>query len=130
MCMLTRLFFGSHKCRKRAEAFRKAKSLFEGKQYNEARNLLRQCISRSSLIQVTLTEALRQQHIEWIIAPQEADAELALLSKLNLIDAVMSCDTDFVALGVDLVCACVLSPTSSCVIDLTVPRFAYRSYTR
>ena len=42
---------------------------------------------------------LRQKHIEYYVAPYEADAQLAYLSKAGLVDCVITEDSDLLALG-------------------------------
>jgi exonuclease-1 len=43
--------------------------------------------------------ALKQEGIEFIIAAYEADAELAYLSRINMIDAVVTEDSDTLVYG-------------------------------
>ena len=49
-------------------------------------------------------QTLRKFHVEFYIAPYEADAQLAFLSKINYVDFVITEDSDLLAYG----CKCVL----------------------
>jgi len=44
-------------------------------------------------------EVLREKRIDYVVAPFEADAELACLCKNNHIDAVVTEDSDLLAFG-------------------------------
>ena len=49
-------------------------------------------------------QILKQNKIEYFVAPYEADLQLAYLSKINYVDLVITEDSDLIALG----CKCVL----------------------
>ena len=42
---------------------------------------------------------LRQKRIEYLVAPYEADIQLAYLSKINYVDCIITEDSDLLALG-------------------------------
>ena len=46
-----------------------------------------------------LLQALRNRNIECIVAPYEADAQLAYLSRTNYVDVIITEDSDLLAFG-------------------------------
>jgi len=47
--------------------------------------------------------ALVTKNIDFIVAPYEADCQIAKLKKLGLVDAVISEDSDLIAFGVNVI---------------------------
>ena len=46
-----------------------------------------------------LIQAFKREKISYIVAPYEADAQLAYLSINNIVDAVMTVDSDLITYG-------------------------------
>jgi len=47
--------------------------------------------------------ALVTKNIDFIVAPYEADCQIAKLKRLGLVDAVISEDSDLIAFGVNVI---------------------------
>lgn len=92
-------------CRQRAKALTEAKSLFSDKRYAEARKKLLQSLSRTQRVQEALLRALDAAEIpvQYIVAPYEADSQLAWMVRTGHLDCVLSQDTDLIPLGCPLV---------------------------
>lgn len=92
-------------CRQRAKALTEAKSLFSDKRYAEARKKLLQSLSRTQRVQEALLRALDAAEIpvQYIVAPYEADSQLAWMVRTGYLDCVLSQDTDLIPLGCPLV---------------------------
>jgi exonuclease-1 len=91
--------FCSCLCRKRDEYKQKALEHLK----NGARNAAIECFQRA--VDITprmafnLIQVLQQEGIEYIVAPYEADAQLAYLSLNHYIDAVITEDSDLIPYG-------------------------------
>jgi 5'-3' exonuclease len=60
--------------------------------------LYKQC-SRVSCTNNIILKTLRDNKIDFIVAPYEADAQLAYLDKIGFVDAVLTEDSDLVVFG-------------------------------
>ncbi|KAJ9593956.1 hypothetical protein L9F63_014597 [Diploptera punctata] len=80
-------------CRKRA-----AELLRAGKP-DEARNFLRRCIDVTHKMALALIKECRRHNVDCIVAPYEADAQLAYLNMQNIAQIVITEDSDLVLFG-------------------------------
>ncbi|KAJ9578102.1 hypothetical protein L9F63_025039, partial [Diploptera punctata] len=80
-------------CRKRA-----AELLRAGKP-DEARNFLRRCIDVTHEMALALIKECRRHNVDCIVAPYEADAQLAYLNMQNIAQIVITEDSDLVLFG-------------------------------
>ncbi|OWZ10160.1 uclease 1 [Phytophthora megakarya] len=90
--------------RSRAAWKLKAKELIRDK--SDAQNIYSACkraLSVTNEMVMALIAALRRMDIAFYVAPYEADAQLAFLSRQKLVDVVISEDTDCVPYGVKTV---------------------------
>jgi exonuclease-1 len=55
-------------------------------------------------LQLTIDKALKEAHVDYVVAPYEADAQLAFLERKGYVDAILSEDSDLVVFG----CAVIL----------------------
>lgn len=83
--------------------------------HNEARNYLRRCVDVTHEMALKLIQACRQINVDCIVAPYEADGQLAYLCKIGIADYVVTEDSDLVLFGcqrilfkLDLFGACTL----------------------
>eukprot|EP01125_Pyxidicula_operculata_P004805 TRINITY_DN1790_c1_g3_i2.p1 TRINITY_DN1790_c1_g3~~TRINITY_DN1790_c1_g3_i2.p1 ORF type:complete len:1259 (+),score=389.47 TRINITY_DN1790_c1_g3_i2:36-3812(+) len=84
---------------KRAEYKKKAvEYLVEGKS-SAAYVAFQKAVDITPHMAYSLIKTLRKEGIEYIVAPYEADAQLAYLSKINYVDAVISEDSDLLPYG-------------------------------
>ncbi|XP_071962950.1 exonuclease 1-like isoform X2 [Antedon mediterranea] len=90
--------------RERRETFMKKGKQFlrEGK-LNEARDCFTKCINIKSEMALDVIKAARSLDVDCIVAPYEADAQLAYLNKCGIAEAIITEDSDLVAFGCDKV---------------------------
>lgn len=69
----------------------------------EARKYLSRCIFIDERIISKTIDVLFSKNIEFLIAPYEADCQIAKLKKLGLIDVAISEDSDLLAYGVNTI---------------------------
>ncbi|GAM28843.1 hypothetical protein SAMD00019534_120190 [Acytostelium subglobosum LB1] len=72
--------------------------LMEGNHY-EANRCFQKAVDVTPFMAFQLIKVLRQMNIEYLVAPYEADAQLAYLAVSGQIDAVLTEDSDLVAYG-------------------------------
>lgn len=72
--------------------------LREGKT-DEARNYLRRCVDITHEMALQLIKVCRTMNVDCIVAPYEADAQLAYLNKIKIADYVITEDSDLVLFG-------------------------------
>lgn len=85
--------------RRRQSYLEKGKALMkEGKQ-SEAIDCFQRCVDVSPEMALAFIKVLRQEGVQVIVAPYEADAELAYLVKENIAHFVITEDSDLLAFG-------------------------------
>lgn len=87
------------KNRERKEQIKKAKQLEEEGCYQDAYRCYSNAIDITPEFYTPLIEELIKHNISYIIAPYEADVELAYLSTHNLVDLVITQDSDSLVYG-------------------------------
>ncbi|KAL0211969.1 hypothetical protein RCL1_005595 [Eukaryota sp. TZLM3-RCL] len=70
---------------------------------DELNKLFASAVSISSTMVLNLVHILRLLQIPCIRAPYEADAQIAFLYKIGVVDGVLAEDSDFILYGVDLI---------------------------
>lgn len=90
--------------RERRETHRKkaAQFLREGKR-SEARDCLTKCIDITPHMALELMNACRAKGVDCIVAPYEADAQLAYLNRIGVAQLVITEDSDLVLFGCDCI---------------------------
>ncbi|KAL0583489.1 hypothetical protein ABG067_006607 [Albugo candida] len=58
-----------------------------------------QAVSVTNEMKLRLINVLREMNVQYIVAPYEADAQLAFLSRMKIVDAVISEDSDCIPYG-------------------------------
>lgn len=83
--------------------------------HSEARNYLRRCVDVTHEMAQALIRACREINVDSIVAPYEADGQLAYLNKIGIADYIVTEDSDLILFGcrrilfkLDLNGACVL----------------------
>lgn len=69
----------------------------------EAKKYLSRCIMIDERIIAMTMSALKTKNIEFMVAPYEADCQIAKLKRLGIIDGAISEDSDLVAYGVNVI---------------------------
>lgn len=72
-------------------------------QHRKAQQCFSRAIDVNPYMAFQLIQQLQQNNIEFIVAPYEADAQLAFLSLNGFVSAVISEDSDLLAFGCSLV---------------------------
>lgn len=83
----------------RKVARKRAAELLRLDRANEARNYLRQCIDVTHDMALALIKECRRMGVDCIVAPYEADAQLAYLNIKKIVDFVITEDSDLVLFG-------------------------------
>ena len=78
-----------------------AKDALSAGNYREARDCFQRCIDITPSMARELIVALQERNVDCIVAPYEADAQLAFLHKANYVDIVISEDSDLTLFGCD-----------------------------
>ena len=71
---------------------------------SEGRNLLRRSLDVSHKMALDVMKACQAQNVDCIVAPYEADAELAYLNIAGIADVVITEDSDLTLFGCKKVC--------------------------
>lgn len=69
----------------------------------KARELMKRCVSISKEMLANILKVLRQNNIEYIVSPYEADAQLYFLQKIKYIDHIITEDSDLIPYGANSV---------------------------
>ena len=64
-----------------------------------AHDIFAKCVDVTPEMAYQLIKALRREKVAYIVAPYEADAQLAYLERCNVIDAVVTEDSDLLVFG-------------------------------
>ena len=83
----------------RIKAMEQAKVLKEGGDHEGAFSKAKRalCIQNEHVQRVI--QKLREENVKFLVAPFEADAQLAFMTRINLLDAVITEDADYLAYG-------------------------------
>ncbi|XP_041351414.1 exonuclease 1-like [Gigantopelta aegis] len=86
--------------RERRDIFKKKAAVFlrEGKRA-EARECLQRCIDVTPQMALNLMNACRERGVDCIVAPYEADAQLAYLNKVGIAQIIVTEDSDLLLFG-------------------------------
>ncbi|CAI5483774.1 unnamed protein product [Closterium sp. Yama58-4] len=81
----------------RRENLERAEQLLLKGKRNEARECFQKAVDITPAIAHQLIKVLRQEHVEYVVAPYEADAQMAFLCSSGLVHAVITEDSDLIA---------------------------------
>lgn len=125
--------------RSRKNAKQRAREYMLKGDHNNASKYLRQCVDVTHEMALKLIQACREINVDCIVAPYEADGQLAYLDKIAIADYVITEDSDLTLFGckrilfkLDLTGACTLVDASKlhlamgCSIEkFTMDKFRY-----
>ncbi|XP_021927071.1 exonuclease 1 isoform X2 [Zootermopsis nevadensis] len=83
----------------RQSSRKRAAELLRAGQRDEARNFLKRCIDITHNMALALIHECRRRNVDCIVAPYEADAQLAYLNLKNIAQIVITEDSDLVLFG-------------------------------
>ncbi|KAK9898654.1 hypothetical protein P389DRAFT_167192 [Cystobasidium minutum MCA 4210] len=84
---------------RRDEALAKAKALVLQGKHAQARECYVKAVDVTPQMAYQLIKALRAENVAYVVAPYEADAQLAYLEKKGLIDGIITEDSDLLVFG-------------------------------
>ncbi len=79
-----------------------AQCLLEGRR-NEARECFQRCIECTPQMELEVIKALHEIGVDVLVAPYEADAQLAYMNKINIAQIIITEDSDLVLFGCEKV---------------------------
>ncbi|GAA5999053.1 hypothetical protein JCM5350_002066 [Sporobolomyces pararoseus] len=85
--------------RRRNEALAKGNALLAEGKTNQARDFFVKAVDVTPAMAYQLIKALRQEGIQYVVAPYEADPQLAYLEKKGLVDGIITEDSDLLVFG-------------------------------
>ncbi|CCA72785.1 related to EXO1-exonuclease which interacts with Msh2p [Serendipita indica DSM 11827] len=83
----------------REESLAKAKQLASRGRHSEARDLYARCVDISPKHAFQLIKALRAESVAYVVAPYEADAQLAYLERSGIVQGILTEDSDLLVFG-------------------------------
>ena len=107
---------------KRNEHLQRARALEKAGKMTEAREMYAKCVDITPAMAFQLIKYLRQHDIPYVVAPYEADAQLAFLENQRIIDGIITEDSDLLVFGCQKVLF-KLDQAGSCV-EILRSRFA------
>ncbi|XP_059215191.1 exonuclease 1 isoform X2 [Centropristis striata] len=84
---------------RRESNLQKGRQLLREGKLSEARDCFTRCVNITPAMAHNLIKAARAQGVDCVVAPYEADAQLAFLTKSGLAEAVITEDSDLLAFG-------------------------------
>nr|XP_020455527.1 exonuclease 1 [Monopterus albus] len=84
---------------RRESNLRKGRQLLREGKLSEARDCFNRCVNITPAMAHNLIKAARARGVDCVVAPYEADAQLAYLTKSGLAQAVITEDSDLLAFG-------------------------------
>ncbi|KAG0706957.1 exodeoxyribonuclease 1 [Suillus ampliporus] len=84
---------------RREENLAKAKTLASQGRHKEAREYFVKCIDVTPQMAYQLIKALRAENVPYIVAPYEADAQMAYLERIGIVDGIVTEDSDLLVFG-------------------------------
>lgn len=85
--------------RKRAENLARANELTEQGKHAQAREVLTRCVDVTPEMATQVIKALKVEAVPYVVAPYEADAQLAYLERNGIVDGVITEDSDLLVFG-------------------------------
>ena len=79
-----------------------AQYILEGRR-NEARECFQRCIECTPQMALEVIKALHEIGVDVLVAPYEADAQLAYMNKINIAQIIITEDSDLVLFGCEKV---------------------------
>jgi exonuclease-1 len=89
----------SDRAKKREESRRRGLELYKAGKLSQAHQELQKAVDVTPFMARQLIEELKRLNIQYIVAPYEADAQLAYLEAKGIIDGILSEDSDLLVFG-------------------------------
>jgi 5'-3' exonuclease len=88
------------RAKRREESKRKGLDLYKAGKVSQAHQELQKAVDVTPLMARQLIDELKRMNIQYVVAPYEADAQLAYLERKGIINGVLSEDSDLLVFGV------------------------------
>ncbi|OJA20216.1 hypothetical protein AZE42_02134, partial [Rhizopogon vesiculosus] len=85
--------------RRREENLAKANALAAHGRHKEAREYYLKCIDVTPQMAYQFIKALRAENVPYVVAPYEADAQMAYLERISIVDGIITEDSDLLVFG-------------------------------
>ncbi|KAI0300135.1 PIN domain-like protein [Multifurca ochricompacta] len=85
--------------RRRSENLARANALAAEGKHAQAREYYSKCVDVTPEMAFQLIKALRAEDVPYIVAPYEADAQLAYLERVGIVDGIITEDSDLLVFG-------------------------------
>jgi exonuclease 1 len=89
----------SERAKKREESKRKGLELYKARKISQAYPDFQKAVDVTPYMARQLIEELKRMNIQYVVAPYEADAQLAYLEQKGIIDGILSEDSDLLVYG-------------------------------
>ncbi|OAX41626.1 PIN domain-like protein [Rhizopogon vinicolor AM-OR11-026] len=84
---------------RREENLAKANTLAAQGRHKEAREYYLKCIDVTPQMAYQFIKALRAENVPYVVAPYEADAQMAYLERIGIVDGIITEDSDLLVFG-------------------------------
>ncbi|ESK88357.1 exodeoxyribonuclease 1 [Moniliophthora roreri MCA 2997] len=109
--------------KKREENIARGHALASQGKHSQAREYYTKCVDVTPQMAFQFIKALRAEGVKYIVAPYEADAQLAFLEKLGLVSAILTEDSDLLVFGCKNVLF-KLDTVARTVVSISIDNFA------
>ncbi|KAF9449294.1 PIN domain-like protein [Macrolepiota fuliginosa MF-IS2] len=89
----------SERKQRREENLSRGKALIAQGKHSQARDCFVKCIDVTPQMAYQFIKALRAENVQYIVAPYEADAQLAYLERIGIVSAILTEDSDLLVFG-------------------------------
>ncbi|KAF9233187.1 PIN domain-like protein [Melanogaster broomeanus] len=89
----------SERKQRREENLAKANALAAQGKHSQARDFYVKCVDVTPQMAYQLIKALRTEGVQHVVAPYEADAQMAYLERIGLVDGIVTEDSDLLVFG-------------------------------
>jgi exonuclease 1 len=89
----------SERAKRREESKRRGMELYKANKVSQAYPEFQKAVDVTPYMARQLIEELKKMNIQYVVAPYEADAQLAYLEKKGIIDGILSEDSDLLVYG-------------------------------
>ncbi|KAK2461209.1 hypothetical protein APHAL10511_006736 [Amanita phalloides] len=108
---------------RRDEYLARGRALTSQSKHAQAREFYVKCVDVTPQMAYQLIKALRAENVAYIVAPYEADAQLAYLERIGLADGILTEDSDLLVYGCKTVLF-KLDPVAATVVSISREDFA------
>ncbi|KAI0346412.1 PIN domain-like protein [Trametopsis cervina] len=89
----------SERKKKRDENLARANTLAAQGKHSQAREFYVKCVDVTPQMAYQLIKALKAENVDYVVAPYEADAQMAYLERVGLVDGILTEDSDLLVFG-------------------------------